>query len=174
MIIGHLPAGYLIAKGLADRMIANARALPAFVCAGLLGSVFPDLDLFYFYWIDHRQHHHHTYWTHYPIVWLSLALASAVWVRARKGSLPAALSLIFALNGCAHMVLDSIVGHIWWLAPFVDQSFSAFTIARTHEPWWLNFVLHWSFVLETVLLTAAVVVYVRGRQRVGFRSKTEP
>ena len=164
MIIGHLPAGYLLAKSLMQRMVGSARA-KAFICAALLGSVFPDIDLLYFYWIDHRRHHHHTYWTHFPIVWVGLALACVLWMRLRKDSLLPALALIFALNGCAHMVLDSIVGHIWWLAPFVDQSFSLFTVTRSHEPWWVNFLLHWSFLLETALLTAAVIVYVRGQQR---------
>jgi inner membrane protein len=56
MIIGHLPAGYLLAKSLAQRMVGSARA-GAFICAALLGSVFPDIDLIYFHWIDHRQHH---------------------------------------------------------------------------------------------------------------------
>jgi hypothetical protein len=165
MIIGHLPAGYLLAKSLAGRLVAAKGSLPAFLCAALLGSVFPDIDLLYFYWIDHRQHHHHTYWTHFPIVWGTLAVASALWMRLRKDRMLPTLAFIFTLNGCAHMMLDSIVGDIWWLAPFVDQSFSLFTITRSYAPWWLNFLLHWSFLLETALLAAAVVVYVRGRQR---------
>ena len=165
MMIGHLPAGYLFAKGLVHRLVAAGRDMPAFICAALLGSVFPDVDLVYFYLVDHRQHHHHIYWTHFPIVWITLAVTCAAWMRLRRGALLPALALIFALNGCVHMVLDSVVGHIWWLAPFVDRSFSLFDVARVHEPWWINFVLHWSFLLETALLAAAVIVYVRGRQR---------
>lgn len=42
--------------------------------AALLGAIAPDLDLFYFYTLDGRQHHHYSYWTHYPSVWFALML----------------------------------------------------------------------------------------------------
>lgn len=165
MIIGHLPAGYLLAKSLASRLLGAAREMRAFVCAALLGAVFPDVDLLYFYGIDHRQHHHHTYWTHLPLVWIGLIIAAALWMRVQRDKLAPVLAMIFALNGFAHLLLDSIAGHIRWLAPFVDRPFSMFTVSAAYRPWWLNFVLHWTFLLETALLAAAVIVYVRARQR---------
>lgn len=48
MFIGHLPAGYLVAAGV-SRGRPRARSWWA---AALVGSVFPDLDLFYFCLLD--------------------------------------------------------------------------------------------------------------------------
>jgi hypothetical protein len=33
-----------------------------------------------------------------------------------------------------HLVLDSIVGDIWWLAPFVDRRYSLFTVPAVYGP----------------------------------------
>jgi inner membrane protein len=57
------------------------------------------------------------------------------------------------------MLLDSIVGDIWWFAPFVDKSFALFTVPALYHPWWLNFVLHWTFLLELLILLWAVNIW---------------
>jgi len=62
------------------------------------------------------------------------------------------------------MVLDSIVGDIWWFAPFVDQRFSLFTVPALYKPWWLNFILHWSFALELAVVGSAVYLWRRTLQ----------
>lgn len=53
-----------------------------------------------------------------------------------------------------HLLLDTIVGDIWWLYPYVDTPFALFVVPSLYRPWWLNFVLHWSFMVE-VAVTAA-------------------
>jgi hypothetical protein len=146
-------------------MLAAGRSMPALLGAALLGSIFPDFDWFYFLWIDHREHHHHTYWTHLPIVWISLTLASLLWMRLRRDSALPKLAFMFSLNGFLHLVLDTFTGPVWWLAPFSNESYSLFTISQYYHPWWLNFILHWSFLLEVALVAAAVVVYVKDRER---------
>ena len=74
-------------------------------------------------------------------------------------------ALMANTSDAVHLLLDTFTGPVWWLAPFVDEPFSLFIVGRTYELWWLNFVLNWSFLLETALLAAAVIVYVRDRQR---------
>lgn len=32
-----------------------------------------------FYFVDHRQYHHHVYVPHWPIVWLSISVLALVW-----------------------------------------------------------------------------------------------
>jgi inner membrane protein len=160
MIIGHLPAGYLASKLLFRHFDAPGVTCVRFFWAGLLGAIAPDLDMFYFYLVDHRLHHHHTYFTHFPLVWGALLLLAALWLHVKKARPMAALAFIFALNGSLHLLLDTIVGDIWWLAPFVDKPFSLFTVPALYQPWWLNFLLHWSFAIEVgVLLTAAALWY---------------
>jgi len=152
MIIGHLPAGYVVSKLLFPYFESRGPALKAFLWAGVFGAIAPDLDMVYFHLVDHRQHHHHTYFTHFPIVWASLLLLSVIWFSAARIKMRAALATIFSINGFIHMLLDSIVGDIWWFAPFVDKPFAFFTVPALYKPWWLNFVLHWSFAVELAIV----------------------
>ena len=162
MIVGHLPAGYVISKLLFSRFESRGVAWKPFVWAGVVGALAPDLDILYFHLVDHRQHHHHTYWPHFPAVWIGLLLISAAWFNSARSGRFAALATIFSLNGLAHMFLDSIVGDIWWFAPFVDKSFAFFTVPAAYKPWWLNFLLHWSFALEIAVVIWAVYLHRRG------------
>lgn len=148
MFIAHLPAGYIAARFLFQRFRKSGISFRRFACAGMLGAVMPDIDLAYFYFFDRRQHHHHTFFTHFPILWISWLLLSALWFRVGKSKRLAAGMVIFSFNGFIHLILDSVVGEIWWLAPFVDRPFSLFSVPAVYKPWWLNFVFHWTFILE--------------------------
>ena len=161
MIIGHLPAGYVLSKLLFPYFKPRGAALRPYLWAGVLGAIAPDLDMAYFHLVDHRQHHHHTYFTHFPIVWISLLLISVIWLNTAKIKSRAILATIFSLNGFIHMLLDSIVGDIWWFAPFVDKPFAFFTVPALYQPWWLNFVLHWSFAVELAVVVWAVFLWRR-------------
>lgn len=131
----------------------------------MIGALAPDFDLSYFYLIDHRQTHHHRYVTHWPALWLSLVAVSAIWLRLKHAPKVAFVSVIFCLGGLLHVVLDSFVGDIWWLAPFVDRPFALFTVPAVFAPWWLNFILHWSFAVELVISAWALFIYRRRRRR---------
>jgi hypothetical protein len=156
MIIGHLPAGYAISRLLIRCAEPLGISTTAFLWAGVIGALAPDLDMFYFHLIDQRQHHHHTYFTHYPIVWLVLLAISVVWLYGAKAKHYAAYATIFSLNGFAHMLFDTIVGDIWWLAPWGIEPFAFFSVPALYKPWWLNFVLHWSFAFELAALVWAI------------------
>jgi len=159
VIVAHLPAGYLISKLLWKRFQWCQRASQkAFLVAGVVGAVAPDLDMLYFHLVDHRQHHHHSYFPHFPGLWIALLGISVLWVIYTR-SPRAVLAIVFSLNGLVHMALDSVVGDIRWFAPLSDRSFSIATVPAVHQPWWLNFLLHWSFLLELSLVAAAVVVW---------------
>jgi hypothetical protein len=162
MFIGHLPSGYIASKLLYPRLEPAGSALKTYLWAGALGAVAPDFDMMYFYLVDHRMHHHHTYWTHFPIVWACLLFISLIWLSAARVKRLAALATIFSLNGLVHMLLDSIVGDIWWFAPFIDRPFSLFSVPALYKPWWLNFLFNWSFALELVIVALAVYIWRRG------------
>jgi inner membrane protein len=162
MIIGHAPAGYITAKLLRQNFIRRGVSSRKFLMVGIFGALAPDLDMFYFHLIDHRQHHHHSYFSHFPILWFCLLVISLLWMRYNLSSKAASLAFIFCLSGFIHLILDSIVGDIWWLAPFVDRPFVMFTVPALYQPWWLNFIFHWSFALELALWVVALFIY---RQR---------
>jgi inner membrane protein len=162
MIIGHMPAGYIVSKLLFARFEPFGVRLKPFLWAGVLGAVAPDLDMLYFHLVDHRAHHHHTYITHFPLLWGALLIAGTTWLRLSSVKPRAASAVIFSLNGLFHVVLDSIVGDVWWLAPFLDKPFSFFTVPALYKPWWLNFIFHWSFALEIAVVVWALYLW-RGR-----------
>jgi len=63
MFIAHLPAGYMLSKGVVA--LGHLRRLGEqtkrrLIAAGMIGAIIPDIDLLYFYLIDHRQHGHHS------------------------------------------------------------------------------------------------------------------
>lgn len=161
MLIGHAPSGYIIASLLLRKFSGRSISPAFFYVAGIIGALAPDLDMLFFYFVDHRQHHHHTYFPHFPLLWLSLLSVSVVWLCLAKKSKFAALAFIFCLGGFIHMVLDTIVGDIWWFAPFIDRPFALFNVPALYKPWWLNFIFHWSFALELSLWLWAIVVYRR-------------
>ncbi|HUE94117.1 metal-dependent hydrolase [Pseudomonas sp.] len=159
MFIGHLPAGYITAKLLLKKFANTGITTRFFILAAVLGAIAPDFDMFYFYLLDNRQNHHHTYWPHYPALWLTMLAASSVWFKLASKKSYAALALIFSISGFIHMLLDSIVGDIWWFAPLIDQPYALFTVEAVYKPWWLNFILHWSFALEILMFTWAIYLW---------------
>lgn len=158
MFVSHLPAGYLSAKYLYRRFTATGAPLAWFVAAAMAGALAPDLDLLYFYLVDHRRTPHHLYWPHFPIVWFALLAASGVWLALARRKGAAALAFIFCVGGVGHLLLDTIVGDIYWGAPFLWQPVSLFTVPALYQPWWLNFFLHWSFGFELAILVWAIVL----------------
>ena len=161
MIVGHLPAGYICSKLLQRHFEGFVGSSRVFIAAGIAGAVVPDLDMLHFYLIDHCRYHHHTYWTHYPIIWLALLCASAMWLRIGRKKYTAALAVIFSLNGVVHMVLDTIASHVWWFAPFWDKPFNLITVPIVVRPWWLNFFTHWSFTFELFIILWALLILKR-------------
>jgi hypothetical protein len=163
MIFGHLPAGFICSKLLYARLGTGVIDYRRFLVSGMAGSVAPDLDLVYFFLFDHRQHHHHTYWSHYPLVWLALLLISLIWLYAQRGRMLAILMATFSLNGLIHMVLDTLVGDIIWLAPFDKSLFSLFIVPAKYSAWWFNFLLHWSVLLEVSVVAGGLYLWRKSR-----------
>ena len=161
MFIAHLPAGYIISSLLLPRLKCSRIDAKVFMASGALGAIAPDLDIFYFYLVDHKQHNHHSYFTHFPAFWASLLLISAIWLYCSRSKTWPAIFTIFCLNGFGHMVLDTVVGAIQWFAPFLDRYFAFFPIPSLYQPWWLNFIFHWSFALEIGILCYAFLLWCR-------------
>lgn len=158
MFIAHAPSGYLLAAALSKRAQAFHASTMVTVLAAVAGGLAPDLDLFYFYLLDGRQTPHHKYMSHWPFTWLLVLGVSVMWSYASRAR-SAFLLAVFSLGCILHVFLDSIVGGIWWFAPFLDRRYVLVVIPAVYTPWWLNFILHWSFALELGICLAALVVY---------------
>ncbi|HEV7318975.1 MAG TPA: metal-dependent hydrolase [Ensifer sp.] len=158
MFIAHLPAGYLLSRPFARRRPQQARAI---VAVGLLFSVLPDFDLAYFYLIDQRRTPHHDYWVHMPAFWLALAAIAALvlWASGQRRQL--ILVGVGLASVLMHLVLDSVAADISWLQPFSDLRVNLVHVPALYKPWYLNFLLHWTFALELLIATVAAGFAVR-------------
>jgi hypothetical protein len=161
MIVGHLPAGYLVSRLVFYRLGSWNVTFKWVLLAGLFGSIAPDIDLLYAYYFAQTYQHHHTYWTHLPIVWVSFLFVS---IGLRSCGLWARFSvylLVFSLNGFVHMLLDTITGEIWWFAPFLDESFTLNTSTMRYERWWMNIIFNWAFAVEMGIVASALYLGYR-------------
>lgn len=162
MLIAHLPSGYLLAHWI-HKKIPQYVKYKEMMWVTLSGAIFPDLDLFYFFFIDQQQHHHHIYFMHWPIIWFSLAFITWMMRRFKKTKI-LFLTQCFFFAGVLHVILDSLVGDIWWLMPWVDQPFALATVEAISEHWWISFILHWSFLVEIVICLFALRLWLQKRK----------
>ena len=152
MFIAHGPAGYLLAKTVYRDRGKNQLIL---ILITVAASLAPDLDLLYFYLIDHRAHNHHSYWPHIPFYWLLIyCLAIGVAVALNAERFLAFASAAFLGVGL-HLFLDTITGGIRWIFPFSNKYYAFVDIPAVYSWWVLNFLLHWTFLLEIILVLLA-------------------
>ena len=174
MMIAHIPAGYLATRRLLDARAMDGRSLRLLIALGLFASVFPDIDLLYFYLIDNRRTLHHEYWTHIPAFWAVLALGTFALCRLARFRLPLLPFAVFFANIFLHMILDTVAGGILWLYPWDSTSFVLVEVPSRFGWWLWNFILHWSFLFELAILAwfafrlhrDGVADYLRNRLRV--------
>lgn len=165
MFIAHLPAGYLATRSVLQRHPVPAPLRGRLLALGMAASVLPDLDLLWFYFVDQRRNVHHAYLPHLPLFWLALFAAAALVLRLRgAGRTTWLAAMIVAANILLHLLLDTIAGGIRWLWPFSRAELVVVHVPARYDPWVLNFVLHWTFALELVILAAALVVGWRSRR----------
>ncbi len=124
----------------------------------------PDLDLFFFYFIDNRAFHHHRYWVHAPAFVLFMSIVLLALTRWRW---PAAfpVSVAFSCGWVLHILLDSIAGDIMWLWPISTELYALTSVPPTQNHWILSFLLHWTFLLELVIWAVTLFLLI-GRNRV--------
>ena len=165
MILGHLPAGYIISSLLLEReRDMNYRVQRRLLFWGMLCSILPDFDLTYFYLIDNRQHLHHGYWTHLPVFWGSLAFLFYIYALLRKKRILRLITLFGSLNVLGHLVLDTVVGKIRWIYPLSDTDVVFFHVTARYDWWIWNLVFHWTFVFELALVVYAGYLFVKRRK----------
>lgn len=165
MFIAHVPAGYLLSRAMISReSFASKGTIRLLLGFGLLGSILPDLDMFYFYLIDNRQHSHHSYWTHIPVFWGVVYMCFLTFGVLLRNKTFVLLTSILFLNVFIHLALDTVVGDIRWLYPLSHEYVSFFEVTARYDWWVLNFVLHWSFLIELVFVLASLRLYQQTRR----------
>lgn len=166
MFIAHIPAGYLVTRGLLRRFAVPEVARIRFLLLGVAASVLPDLDLLWWHFVDHRRQVHHAYLTHIPLAWIAVFALGAIVLmltRARREVWIAGAAV--AANVMVHLILDTTAGGIRWAWPFSQHEFALSHPPAAHGAWIYNFVLHWTFGLEIFITIAALVVWLRAGKR---------
>ncbi len=155
MLIAHLPAGYLLGRAI--------KARGPVMAAALVGSVAPDLDMFWFYLVD-SSIHHHRFWPHIPAIWAIAALITLpLLAQFARSWLPVACAFFAAIT--LHLLLDTIGGGIMWLWPLNNRLYSLVTVPATQSHWIASFVLHWTFLAELALWAAALFLFLQRRKQ---------
>lgn len=155
MITAHLPSGYVLSSA--------ARWRGPVMGAAIVGAIFPDLDLFVFYFIDDRAVHHHRYWVHAPAFAAACsALLYAIAATARPQLRHMALA--FGTAWMMHLALDTIAGDIMWAWPFSTEGYALLTIpGRPNTHFIIAYLTHWSIVFEVMIWGAAIILWLQRR-----------
>jgi inner membrane protein len=157
MFIAHLPAGYCLTTLLLSRFVRreNHPAYRRCLWIGLGASLLPDLDLIYFYLIDLRRHVHHGYITHIPFYWLAGGLLAGLSGALLRRRWVPGYTIIVIANVMLHLLLDSVASRIRWCLPISDRSLGLFHVTSRYGWWVWNYILHWTFGLEIMIVVAA-------------------
>ena len=153
MLIGHIPAGYLAATPVLDRLGLTPRRRRTLLIVALVASVAPDLDVLAFY-ATGGQVHHHAFPTHWPLAWLAVTGLGLAVAAVRRSRWVALLALTVGAAAFLHLSLDSIAGAVRWGAPFSSHETTLVEVPARYAHWIVSMVLHWTFGVE--LLIAAV------------------
>lgn len=151
MFIAHVPAGYLLSRQIAKSHPVKA----ALIATGLLASVLPDTDLFWFYLVSDRESVHHGYIFHWPLFWGLIAALSWGLARALGGRGAGSFIIVALANLMLHLALDSVAAGVGWLQPFSTAEVNLVEVPARYDWWVWNFVLHWTFGLELAIVVAA-------------------
>jgi len=160
MLISHIPAGYIVTK----KYNNIKKEEISFLKYGLIFSIWPDLDLFYFYLIDKRKSLHHLYFPHVP---LFLIISFALIIVIKKLKLSQRIENIyylFLLNWFVHLMLDTVTGGISYLYPLDKKLFYLIKIPPAYSNWITSFVLHWSFIIEIMIIIYALFLLFKERK----------
>ena len=150
MIIAHLPAGYLLTR----LSWLRGRRLVPWV---MVGSVCPDLDMFWFHLVDQGHTHHHNYLTHRPATWGALIVLACAFP---KGWLRTVLNGI-GIGGVLHVMLDSVSGRIDWAWPIGRFPVTLIEVAPRFDWWVWSFLTSTTFAIECLIICVAGAVFWR-------------
>jgi inner membrane protein len=173
MLIAHAPAGYLVTRVLSRTVFKDIvrhertdRFYQVLMAAGILGGIFPDIDLLFNMVFKTSVVSHHDYFTHIPMFWLCMWGIGAAIGKIRGDRRIHALVATFCVSAIIHLVLDTITGNIYWLYPLNRVSVNIFEVADVHLWWVKNYLYHWTFLIEIAIVLSAMAVFLRVKETV--------
>ncbi|WP_147108658.1 metal-dependent hydrolase [Tateyamaria sp. syn59] len=152
MIIGHAPAGYLLASALDNGFFRD----PVMFWAIIVGSLAPDLDVLWSFAVDGAASYSHNYLTHDPTLWAVMLFFGVV--------LTARVLIGVGLGALLHMALDTITGPVSWGWGSFSFAGPLVAVPGATDNWYIASVLHWTIFVELALWSVTGVVFVARRK----------
>lgn len=166
MLIAHGPLGYLLARGFKrywTETVSTPRQTRWLYIAAFIGGIFPDTDLFYFYFLDasvsHRQLITHSFILYFVLLALGyLVSRRSAWRFVGWGI------MLFALGCLSHILADMYAGMAAGLAPLSQEVFGLQSWWRIADSWFgrNNFLIN--YLTEYALIVTAILITVRRKR----------
>ncbi len=161
MIFAHLPAGFITTKILEHRLhITGKKEQKYFYIIGLIFSVIPDFDVFYFYAFNSSMHHH-KFSPHLPFFWLLFFSIGAIFIYFIKKLIWVKFYIVALANIIVHLLLDSITAPLWWFYPLSNMPIMLIEVPAQYNHWFISMAFHWSFLLEVAIIATALYLLIK-------------
>ena len=161
-----MPAGYITCRILYTRYAHRITSYKGYLFWGLSGAVIPDLDYYYMLLFDPSgAPDHHYFFTHYPLFWALLWGCSLLWLGLNRRDQNPVSALLFSLGGFIHTILDTVIGRIYWLAPFMDKKYGIVSLVYRYDPSRLPDFWNWGYGVEVLIILWAVYLWLRDDKR---------
>jgi len=149
MIFAHGPAGFLTAwtlqKSLSPALVGRKRWW--LLMTGFVAGIFPDIDLFFYYFVD-ASGSHRQFITHTPVFYLVIftVIVIGLWLFKRRSWLiwPG----VFLFGVMSHLLTDAILAQVMFFYPFTDNFYGLSDLAMvgfSEKLFFINFLVEGVF-----------------------------
>lgn len=161
MIFAHAPAGFIISYF--TRRYWRAKEKPKKIIwlyvISMLGGIFPDVDLLYYYFSSATFSHHEIF-THSFIVYLVFCLIIFLIGVLLKNHFLKISGILFFGGVCTHLATDSIGAGIVWLYPFSHALFGLDNFAWYHHGFGYNYFAI-NYIMEGTVFFMLVLLIIK-------------
>jgi len=162
MLFAHAPVGFLISY-FTRKFWNRGLSLAQFYILLILGAffgVFPDLDVFYYYFVNARALHREVIFHSFVLYLVIFAILYFVG-RVMKNAFCRALSFVFFFGTLSHLVLDSLAAGIMWVYPINHRLFGLLIIPQIADSFFGQYFTLINFSLEVVLTILGIGVVTK-------------
>ncbi len=164
-----------------QQMEESAEQKKKIMQVALIGSILPDLDMLYWFWVNGAVDHH-LFYTHIPAFYCILVPIFVLCKLSKSSRFIGNLILTLWIALMSHAVLDTVVSGILWTFPFtgIDEANLIHLVDKDNIPnvvnpyhvyvdiigiklegWVVNLMVHWSGLIEYLLCGIALTLYVK-------------
>ena len=161
MIFAHGPAGFVLTHFLKkywNKSLSRKQIITVYL-VGVIGGLFPDIDLFYYYLVTAKTSHHelltHSFFIYFAVFILFFIIAFLI-----KNRFIWALNIVFFIGVFSHLAADSLGSGIMWFYPFSDFLFGLISFYFILNSWFTQWIFSINYSLETVILLLAFFIII--------------